>query len=136
MDLSHTQTRSQEQKRLLARLEQEGLNFERWLITLATGTLVLSVTILGSTSATPHEHLLLIFSWIALVLSIFSGLFDRLLYIFSISAHPLLDEDESAEEPEERWLHYLTWSERTSWLQMLSFFLGIVLLLLFAIITL
>jgi len=125
-----------ERERLIARLEHEGLNFERWLITLATGTLVLSFTILGRFSGTSNERLLLILSWIALVLSIFAGLCDRLLYIFSISSHPLLEEDGDGEEREDRWFRYLTWSEWTSWIQIITFFLGIVLLLAFSITTL
>lgn len=137
MNLFHHHTHEREQERLMARLEQEGLNFERWLITLATGTLVLSVTILGRFTGTPNERLLLILSWIALVLSIFAGLCDRLLYIFSISSHPLLSEHgDDAERREDRWFRYLSWSERTSWLQIITFFLGIVLLLLFSIMTL
>lgn len=126
-----------ERERLIARLENEGLNFERWLITLATGTLVLSVTILGRFSGTPSDRLLLILSWIALVLSIFAGLVDRLLYIFSISSHPILsDNPDDHEDRENRWFRYLSWSEWTSWIQIITFFLGIVLLLLFAITTL
>lgn len=137
MDLFHKHRHERERERILARLENEGLNFERWLITLATGTLVLSVTILGRFSGTPHERLLLILSWIALVLSIFAGLCDRLLYIFSISSHPILSNDpEDHENREDRWFRYLSWSEWTSWIQIITFFLGIVLLLLFAITTL
>lgn len=134
-DIRHTtmddQNLQKEQRALLAKLEKEGLAFERWLITLATGTVVLSVSFLNGAEHTGHWALLA--SWITLVLSITAGLVDRLLYIYSLSSHPLLDE--SAQHNPEKPTHYLIWSERVSWIQIVTFFLGIASLLIFAIIS-
>lgn len=121
-----------EQRAMLTKLEKEGLEFERWLITLATGTVVLSVTLLKDTEFLAQNKEFLITSWIALVTSIAAGLVDRLLYIFSLSSHPLLDES-SAVKGDGRWSRYLSWSEKVSWVQILTFFLGILSLLVFAL---
>ena len=122
-----------ERRQIIARLEREGLHFEQWLITLATGTLVLSVTFLHNSPVEDATRPFLAWSWIALVLSITFGLIDRLLFIFSLSAHPLLSDDGEEEERERRWIAYWSWSERMSWCQIVTFFLGMLLLLLFAI---
>ncbi len=124
--------KSEERHELIQKLEREGLDFERWLITLATGTLVLSVTLLNNRAITAGQRPILIASWAALVLSICCGLVDRLLYIFSISSHPALAEQGDEERQEERWWRYWQWSERMSWWQILTFFAGIILLLIFA----
>lgn len=124
--------RQAERTRLIERLEHEGLRFEQWLVTIATGTVVLSVTFIGNLDAADHRTLL-ISAWIALVASVFFGLTDRLLFIFSLSSHPLLGPDEAAEARERRWMKYWGLSETMSWLQIVTFFAGILLLLLFAI---
>ncbi|MBI4414892.1 MAG: hypothetical protein HY566_01480 [Candidatus Kerfeldbacteria bacterium] len=124
-----------EQRAMLTKLEKEGLEFERWLITLATGTVVLSVTLLKDSQLLLQNKGFLIASWIALVTSIAAGLVDRLLYIFSLSSHPLLDES-SAISGNGRWTRYLAWSEKVSWAQILTFFLGILALLIFALVSL
>lgn len=133
----HRDQHAAEQRRLSAKLEREGLDFEKWLITLATGTLVLSVTLIGTATIARGNTLALVASWVALVVSVCAGLFDRLLFIFSLSAHPeLLDDHAEQEEKvarERRWLNYWAWSERASWLQIVTFFLGILALLFFAI---
>lgn len=135
MDITNGQSITRDQRELLRKLEKEGLEFERWLITLATGTVVLSVTLLKGSTVLLTNKGFLISSWIMLVLSIAAGLVDRLLYIFSLSSHPLLDEA-SALDHHNRWQRFLGWSEKVSWVQIGAFFLGILSLLLFALLSL
>lgn len=116
-------------EKLGQQVEREGLRFEQWLVTLATGTLVLSVTFLKDLVPSPDLRWLLIASWTLLTLSILAGLADRLFYIIGLSYHPLLEGNGNGE----RSTRYWRWAELASWLQVLAFGLGIITLLVFAI---
>lgn len=127
-------TISDEQRVLLARLEREGLGLSKLLITLATGSVVLSVTALQFFNV--GNAPLLVWAWIALVASIISGLIDRVVYIHGLSEHPLLvltENDAEREYQHTKWLSYAAASEKISWLQILSFGAGILLFLIYAI---
>ena len=124
---------SQEQQKLLVRLEQEGLRFGNLLISLASGTIVLSITFLGNVATTGTSKGFLIACWVFLVLSVLFGLLDRLLYIWALSLHPVLAQPDEASTFEERWERYSGWAENAAKIQAATFFIGIVLLLVFAI---
>lgn len=122
---------------VLERLEREGLGLSRLLISLATGTLVLSITFLQLLHPPLREHTsILVSSWIALVVSIVLGLVDRIIYINGLAEHPLMVQTETEAEREyqkQQWLKYANASEKVSWLHIISFIAGLTLLLIFAI---
>lgn len=121
---------------ILDKLEREALGLEKLLITLATGTIVVSVTFLNMVASAPVMTDWLIASWVSLASSIVFGLADRILYVHGLAEHPHVTLTESDDErlyQERRWLGFMSLAEKISWLQIVSFISGIGLLLGFAI---
>jgi len=122
-------------KKISAEANRESFELRKLLLTLATGSLVLSITFLKDLISQPKQGWIIVLVWLALVISIGAGIFHKKSYMISVRDAYLIKTGrmkfslKRTEDFGKKMEKYENW-------QLWTFFAGIFLLFIFGVINL